>query len=364
MAVDGNFLFYNSPVVTSDGVNEYVVYLTSDGKVVIKKNIIINLSNFFNKSATEEYVVHDYNSVINYNRGSADDHAAPSVIYDDVNDRIVIATAYHGSPLYIYQFKEGKFKKIKKINGRYTYPRLFKSRGVVNLLARLQPEGIKGGDFVFRTSSDNFTSEETVVKSSDGHVVYASAPAILDDKVYFQYSMHSYAENRLIGWNVLRWNILTNKINSCDLSSLLPAEYESNRPTGINVNLKNIIITTSFFDKKNHKKIADNFNRNNVVYIVKMDTIDMENGKCGTDIIHKGTAKAPYYHTSVAVSDNLDWIYFNNNKYVSNNRYMNCFNHEGMMYPNFYKDNIYFATQNLKYSIRSFKNSIFGCKKL
>ena len=94
---DGNFLFYNSPAVDSDGEQEFIAYLKKSGKVVVKS---------LNKSDTQsEILIHDYSGLIKLvdRKGeAADDHAAPSIIFNKDTKELLIATAYHGSDLYIY----------------------------------------------------------------------------------------------------------------------------------------------------------------------------------------------------------------------------------------------------------------------
>jgi hypothetical protein len=54
---DGNFLFYNSPAVDSDGEQEFIAYLKKSGKVVVKS---LNKPDF-----NHEILIHDYSGLIN-----------------------------------------------------------------------------------------------------------------------------------------------------------------------------------------------------------------------------------------------------------------------------------------------------------
>ena len=349
---DGNFLFYNSPTVDSDGEQEFIAYLKKSGKVVVKS---------LNKSDTHsEILIHDYSGLIRKGE-AADDHAAPSIIFNKDTKEFLIATAYHGTDLLIYTLNNNQVKLKKRIAGRYTYPRWLQLKGEILLFSRLQsPVASPNGHLVYRSSMDNFEAEKLAIKSEKGSVIYASVPkSSQDNHVYIQHSTHSYKENRLIGWSLIKLNPSDGKIvETCDLTDILPKKYFSNRPTGISIKGSEFLIGTAYMTKKNWILPEGNFNRVNDILLVKGSLNEMCNS---AKVVHKGAAKTPYYHTSVAISDSFDWLYFDNDKYVSNSRFTGCFSRDGLMYPFFYKDELFYTSSNMPYSIRNFHNSILRC---
>jgi hypothetical protein len=273
---------------------------------------------------------------------------------------LLIATAYHGSDLYIYALKNNQVKLKKRIAGRYTYPRWVQLQGEILLFSRLQSKGVLNGHLVYRSSMDSFELEKLAIKSKEGSVVYASAPkSSQDNHVYIQYSIHSYKENRLIGWSLIKLNPSNGKtVETCDLSDMLPKKYFSNRPTGISIKGSEFLVGTAYMAMEDWILPSGNFNRVNDILLVKGNL----NAMCNSaKVIHKGAVKTPYYHTSVAISDSFDWLYFDNDKYVSNSRYTGCFSRDRLMYPFFYKNELFYTSSNTPYSIRNFHNSIFRC---
>jgi len=356
---NGNFLFYNSPVsIDKKNGGGYVAFVTNDGKVIVQ---------FSERgSAVKEFVVHDYKSNIRKtSQGSnADDHAAPAIIYDKKKDRILLATSYHGTPLYVYEvLGDNGTRLLAKLDGRYTYPRWFSFKQEVYLLTRKQPEGIKSGDLVLLKSKDLFASEEVLLRAEDGFVVYASSPAVYSKGIFLHYSMHSYEEKRLIGWDLLQYDLTADTVNTCKLDHLLSPGYASNRPTGINFSNGKVVLGTASFNRMEYSKSPGFFNRENEVLIAKIDEVDL----CSSaKIIHKANAIAPYYHTAISVSNDLSWLYFDKYSYVTNKVrpfwLAQCFKGNIMMYPNFSEKSVYFASVNKgNYKIRDFDNSIREC---
>jgi hypothetical protein len=257
--------------------------------------------------------------------------------------------------------KNNQVRLKRQIKGRYTYPRFLQINDEILLFSRLQSsKGVRNGHLVYRSSTDGFEAEKLAIKSKEGTLVYASAPkSSQDNSVYIQYSTHSYKENRLIGWSLIKLNPSDGKIvETCDLTDILPKKYFSNRPTGISIKGSEFLIGTAYMTKKSWILPSGNFNRVNDILLVKGSLNEMCNS---AKVVHKGAAKTPYYHTSVAISDSFDWLYFDNDKYVSSSRYTGCFPKDGLMYPFFYKNELFYASLNAPYSIRNFSNSIYRC---
>lgn len=132
---DGNFLFYNNPVALKYDDGFIVAYLTSRGKV--------KLEIWADENKVKSHTIHDFRDQIDRKRGWADDHAAPAIFYDENRHVLYLATAHHGTNLFIYEYslKCGEIKQILVAKGRYTYPRFFKgSQENIGLLVRQQPE--------------------------------------------------------------------------------------------------------------------------------------------------------------------------------------------------------------------------------
>lgn len=354
---DGNFLFYNSPIAADTGPYRFIAYLDRLGVVVVRKY----KKNHGDIVYVEQYNVHDYADVINKNNGLADDHAAPALIYDNKNDRIILATAYHGTKLFIYEYSlsDSYFLLLKVINGSYTYPRLIEWKDNVYLFTRLQLKGIKAGDFVVRSSNNDFSTERVVIKSVDGEVVYASRPTLSESGIYITYSLLRSSTRSLHGWQVVNYDPQANRIiEKYNLAPLLDYNYFSNRPTAIAYKDGRLMVGTAFFADK-QQVTSRFFSRQNTVMIVEKNIREL------SDFVVRDAniVTAPYYHTSVAFDADLNWLYFDKSKVYSNMPLSNyCFNYLYMMYPNFHKGDVYFAVVNDGYyEIRKFHNSIIRC---
>lgn len=353
VASNGNFLFYNNPVSVNFGGKDYTAFVSSEGEIRVKSR--------GGDGEVQNFLVHDYGAIINRSLGLSDDHAAPAIIIDKERNRLLLATSYHGTDLYIYEFYEGldNFKLIKEVAGRYTYPRFLEYGSDIYLVSRLQPSA-RSGDLVIRQASDNFSAEQTVLSSLEGEVVYAGQVAKSDVGMVVSYSVHSYKERRLKGWNVVEYDFVNGAvIKSCDLGGFLGPEYFTNRPTGIGYKNGNVLVASSYFKKEDSDRAQMKvFSSKNRILIVKGRLTDCKTFK----IEHDGEARAPYYHTDIAVNQSLDWIYFNGERHVSNRLYVGCFKKDRMMYPSFYASGVVYAVMNKEsYGIRKFNNSIVNC---
>lgn len=353
VASDGNFLFYNNPVSVDFAERNYIAFVNSKGEVRVRAR--------GRDGEVQNFLVHDYGPIINRSLGMSDDHAAPAIIVDKKGNRLLLATSYHGTDLYIYEFYEGldNFRLIKEVLGRYTYPRFLEYGSDVYLMSRLQLGGLRG-ELVVRQASDKFSTEQTILSSLEGEVVYAGQVAKSDMGMVVSYSVHSYKEARLIGWKVVEYDFINGAvIKSCDLSNFLGSEYFTNRPTGIGYKSGSVLVASSYFDEEDSVRAEEKvFSSKNRVLIVKGRLADCENFK----IEHDGYARAPYYHTDIAVNQSLDWIYFDGERQVSNRFYFGCFKRDRMMYPSFHASGVVYAVMNEgSYGIRNFKNSIVNC---
>lgn len=355
---NGNFLFYNAPVSASHEGKQYFAWVTNAGKVILQTEQP--------DGDTTDTVIHSFSEDINPDRGSADDHAAPAILLDEQRDELIIAASYHGTPMYIYAHdissEEGSTRRLLKISGRYTYPRLFNHQGTIHLLARLQPEGIRAGHLIMRSAEDGFESEQIVIPSEDGEVVYAGTPTVTDRGFAIAHSMLSYEERRLIGFDLLEYDLHKQAPSSqCNLSEHVEPEAYSNRPTGIGFDGDTLLIATTYTEQEHAERRDkyDNFQRRNTVVI-----LEGELGHCDSfETIEKNEVGLPYYHTSVAVNDALEWVYFDGSQHHTNAEMPRCFASEKMMYPNFTDSGIVYAAMNQQYSIRDFDNSVIYCAR-
>ncbi|WOD12603.1 hypothetical protein RPW65_07100 [Pseudomonas sp. NyZ704] len=349
---NGNLLFYNSPIAASHQDDQYITYMTNQGVIV--------LATMKDLEVTQNTVIHSYSADINWETGKADDHAAPSLIHDKELDRLIIATSYHGTPMYVYEYdlKSKEINLIQTMVGRYTYPRLLKHKGEIYLLSRLQPEGVYAGHLVLRKAEDDFNQEAIIISSTDGEVVYAGTPAVTEEGFIIAYSMHSYAENRLIGFDLIEYSLKNDTISSkCDLSYLISEDSHSNRPTGLGYDGKSIMVATAYSEKEQTYRSEEvgNFEGKNEVIVAKGQNC------LNFKVVEKKLVSMPYYHTSIAVNDNLEYLYFDENKYHSNSEFSGCFESEKMLYPNFTDKGVVYASMNRPYSMLNFDNSIFYC---
>ena len=314
---NGNLLFYNSPSAITIKNYLYISYVTNDGKVIVKKYLKTNKKITF----IQEYIVHNYGKLINKKIGKADDHSAPAIIYDNKRDRILLATAYHGTDLHLYQLdiKNNKFSLLKTFKGKYTYPRLMSWKHNIYILYRSQPD-VNKGDLVLKSTLDNFDKEYTIVKAEDGTVIYASNPFVFQDSFFITYSTHLYSENRLKGWKVVQVKfsdlIISQEIN---LEKYLDTNYFANRPTSIAVNKKSIIVSTAFYFNEWQK--TQNYKNVNKVVILQLNFNNINNGK----ILHSNSVYFPYYATSISLDEKGNYVYFEKNKiYSSLNSISSC----------------------------------------
>jgi len=351
---DGNVLFYNSPVAARVADTIYFSYISRSGIVYVR---YLEKGKF-----SPPQTVHDYSDRINRNAGLADDHAAPAIIYDAQEDRLILATSYHGSPMFLYEFRQGmqNFKLIRELPGRYTYPRLVEQAGKIFLISRFQQH--TGGHLVVLESADNFRDQTFILRADSGTGIYAGSVGVDHDGLLVSYSKNVHAERRLIGWYLLKYSPSEKRvIYTCDLSFLLGDNSYSNRPTGIGVGMGKIMAGSAYFDRiSNESSRGSPFSRKNTVAVAQG-----ENGDCESfALVHKGQAAAPYYNTSIAISDHLQYLYFDKDRHVSNTVLPDCFDHPRMMYPSLMEFGIVFAGMNRDaYSIRNFDNSLYFCAR-
>lgn len=308
---DGNFLFYNNPASVAYEGGFFLAYLASRGHVKL---------DYWNKARLlKSELIHDYKLDINYDLGLADDHAAPAIIYDGAGRRLLIATSYHGTSMYVYEYfpELGTMRRVATWEGRYTYPQFVKSNGKVWLLARNQKTQ-NSGDFVYRDASDDFQSENTIMRSSPGFVVYAGTPKVKSDILYFAYSFLDYNKNAMRGLGLVGYDLVNkNIVSTCDFSRLLDEGYISNRPTGLGVRQNIVTLGTSFFFSPVTYSNAEreNFSERQTVKIIKGQLGDCESFKV---VFSKNNVAMPYYDVDVAVNDDGDWLFFDRNNVVTN----------------------------------------------
>jgi hypothetical protein len=180
---DGTFLFYNSPAALRIDKDVLVIsYLTSEGDVV--------LDVWKGDERLSKSIVHSYKDSIDYKLGMADDHAAPAIIFDDKTSEVILATAYHGSEMYLYRIDINKW--VSKLSstwiGAYTYPRFVSGGDKIYLLARRQNDTDLAGHLIYRQSIDNFVEEKKILESAGGEVIYAGKPVFYDKSIHFVYS--------------------------------------------------------------------------------------------------------------------------------------------------------------------------------
>ena len=361
---NGNFLFYNGPVVAKLDTSIFVAFLNNKGDIIVNKYASSDDSHILNT-----FLVHKHKDKIDQVNKSikqtfkADDHAAPVIFYDDNSKRLLLATAYHCSDLYVYEYDKNKrkFSLYKHFKGRYTYPRFVKNGSELLLVVRNLEiiNKIKFGNLVYFSNKDDFSTKKTIKKSLPDSAIYASRPYVINNKIYFTYAEHFYKSGNMLGWKIIEFdqtaNIITKEI---DLSSYLGEKYFYNRPTAIALSKERILVATSYFLKKKDFKQANLYIWDNHVIILEIDRKDWSK-----KVIHKNISKAPYYNTDVYIDNQLNWLYFDKNTTLSNNMInKKCFNHEYMMYPNIFEKSVYYAkVNNGYYSIRDQNNSIIVC---
>jgi hypothetical protein len=145
-----------------------------------------------------------------------------------------------------------------------------------------------------------------------------------------------------------------------DLAYLLDEGYYSNRPTAIGYKDGRLLVGTAFFQKE--QQVDSRFySRANTVLIAEKGFGKEDH----FEVVEKNMVSAPYYHTSVSIDQNLDWIYFDKDTVHSSVNFKDgCFDHGYMMYPNLFKKELYYAVvNNGYYEIRNFDNSIVRCKR-
>lgn len=355
---NGNLLFYNAPVSAHHAGTRYFVWVTNAGEVVLRTE--------GSDGSISDTVVHSFSEDINRSLGNADDHAAPAIFLDEQREELIIAASYHGTPMYIFAHDvgvdRGNTRRLKKISGSYTYPRLLEHKGTIYLLARLQPEGVRAGHLVVRSAEDNFESEQIVVRSDDGEVIYAGKPTVTNNGFAIAYSTLNYEEDRLIGFDVVEYDLQKRALNSqCNLSKHIEPEGYSNRPTGIGFDGSALLVATTYTERGHAERLDeyDNFQRRNTVTLLQGDL-----GQCDSfQIIEQREVFLPYYHTSVAVNDALEWLYFDGSQHYTNADIPLCFTSDKMIYPNFSHSGVVYAAMNDQYAIRDFDNSIIYCSR-
>lgn len=306
---NGNILFYNNPPALMISNEYYFAYITNRG--------FVKLAKLSQNGIVEEFGIHNYEDTINYNYGGQDDHAAPAILYDSKKNAIVIATSYHGTDLFLYTFSLEK-KQImwnKRISGRYTYPQLFYDQGRIFLFIREQKTG-KSGDLVYFTSDDLYNRKLDILVSGEGYVIYNGGLVLDYPYVYTHYSKHSYEEGRLIGWEVVKYDLDShNVIDKCDLGCFLDEAYFSNRPTGIGLYEGKVYLGTAWFNRPGTYIDAqrDNFSLKNFLLVLSGS---MNSRKFRIE--HLGSSLMPYYDTSISVFRNKFLYIQDGSRVISN----------------------------------------------
>ncbi|MEQ9544794.1 MAG: hypothetical protein RIK85_02150 [Marinobacter sp.] len=361
---DGNFLFYNNPVALKYDNGFIVAYLTSRGKV--------KLDIWSDENKVKSHTIHNFRDQIDRKRGWADDHAAPAIFHDENRHVLYLATAYHGTNLFIYEYslKSGEIKQILVAKGRYTYPRFFKgNQENIGLLVRQQPEVGLRGDLIMRSSSDGFMSESIVVPSEEGTVVYAGTPVSNEKSLYFSYSVHHYSENRLIGFQLVKFDLESKElVESCDISSNLRSDYISNRPTGLGLDDGYLMVGSALtYTSDSGLESVESSGKGKGQRGIELQSVLLVRGRvedCNSfDVVfEKSQVNKPYYHTSVAINNSGNYLFFDDDNVMTNWSHRNCFRNEKMMYPNFIEDSVVlYASKNEEYSIRNFNSSLYAC---
>lgn len=365
IAENGNLLYYNSPMSVYYNNKIYIGYLENSGKIYVKR---YNMDMKFEKT----YLVHNYAVITHKNNTdkTSDDHAAPALIVDE-NNELILATAYHGTDLFLYKLKNDQFKLFKQINGRFTYPNFIKHDNKTLLFVRHQNPWGKPYicDLVVLTSQNLFSSARDVITSNLEECVYASRPQIYKNNVYLSYSIHYYNKKYMDGWYIAELNLKTNKVATLNISNLI-GENIGNTPTAIARKDNNIVVATSYFDKNEYyKQQSNNYTRSNTVKIIKLNLINNGGGeikladttKIQIETVLEQKLKCPYYVTDVYIDDNLNYVFFDKDKLISN-AYSCKLDNINKKYPIIFNNLLFFVKTSEPYSIRNFNTSLSFCK--
>ncbi len=177
---------------------------------------------------------------------------------------------------------------------------------------------------------------------------------------------YSYSEKRLIGMNLIEYDLKLNKIvSSCDLEQFVDENYFSNRPTGLKAQGEHLFLATSFFSAPvTYEAMRQrNYKEKESVLVLQGDGSDCQSFEI---LFRKNNIKTPYYDVDVSFNDSGEFLFFDGDKVVSNGPFQesDCFGHKYMLYPNFIgNDMVVYAAMNQDYSIRRFDNSIYLCSK-
>ena len=311
---NGNLLFYNSPVIAQIDDAVFLAYTNRMGQIIVDEYQKTSDSLVGLKMA-KQHLVHDYSEKVAERLGNGDDHAAPAIIYNPISNELVLATSYHSSDLHVYyfNFKTRQFERDKTILGFYTYPRFINWNDQIILLHRSQLSGYEYGHLAYRSSSDDFTAEDILLRAEKDTTIYASRPFVNDGKeMYLTYSTYLHDEKRLVGWKAVSFNLPTLEVRKIyDLSDVLSSDYHSNRPTAIAVVDKHLTVGTA---QTRGPKLEFRFAElENEVLISEFDL------KSGALIkrTHSQKVTAPYYHTSIAMNEKGDFLYFDGKTAIS-----------------------------------------------
>lgn len=353
LAVNGNTIFYNSPIVTTSEKSFYLSYLTSNGEVVVKKYD-------HNWVLEDEYLVYDYKKKIRKTKygNKADDHAAPAISYSKKKCNLLLVTSYHGTNLHIFSYveEEQRFKLKKTLKGHFTYPRIVVANGGQHVFVRkmYKNDGKWRGDLVVLSSLDDFTGIKTVIESNDNQCVYASRPFYHNDTVYFTWSIHDYDLGYSDGWFYTKYSLKDNVNDTVNLSYLVNNSI-GNRPTAIAVKNEKIFLGTSYFESSEYFKEQLNFNKKNFVKIISVDN------EGNVSVEHQNTVLAPYYGVDVDIDNDLNYIYFDKDDTYYNGELISCDDSEVKMYPTLFDNKVIYSRVNGKYRLRDFNTSLKYC---
>ncbi len=350
-------MFYNSPIIAELDGYKYIAYLKNDGKVCVAK---LNCE----LEAIEQYIAHDYGNIVQNRRTwvavdkTSDDHAAPAIIYDNRINTILLATSYHGSDANIYKFDKeaNRFTYVTTIKGYYTYPRFITYKNNTLLFLREQVgNNRRTGNIVMFNNADGFSKKELIKESIKDMVIYASRPFLGNNNIYFSYGYHNYQKKYIEGWYILIYNLEKKESKVLNISSYTK-DFIENRPTGIAVKDKTIRVATSYLEnstKEDYIKRHPSFELYNTVKI--LDLKYDNNLIMRVDEVLEKRVKLPYYGTSVYIDENLNYVFFDEDKIVSNLNF-NYIDFDRKMYPYLYQNYLIYVVPKSEHSIYQIRN--------
>ena len=208
-------------------------------------------------------------------------------------------------------------------------------------------------------SADNFSEKVLIKESKKNMLIYASRPFLSNNSIYFSYGYHDFQKKYIQGWYILIYDLENKTSKVLDISSNVTGFIE-NRPSSIAVKDNTIRVATSYLDKNDKDDYVKRHPCFELYNTVKILDIKYNEQNIETNKVIEKKVKLPYYGTSVYIDKNLNYVFFDEHKVISNLNFRDFkyVNFEKKMYPYIYQEHLFYVVPKSLYKMTNFNTDI------